>query len=618
MTVVQVTGFETNKSFVGPSIVGGVAQVLATNTNEGDTKIALFGMCEGGFDTADHRNQLGQRRATALWELLRHKTGFWFDQFAPGAEPVAPSTPELEFALMRLGYYAGPITGASNADLTAACRSFEAKEGMAAPASGWQPTAASLARMGKRLRESIGATGAAKCPDAKWGIIEIQYRLVQVGDLTPPYAQGTKDATTIDAAKSYQSGKSLTADGDVGLCTRIALIEDYMNSVVPTALTDDRFYATAQFGCGDSHPVDPSNPASNPLDNRVDAVFRKSSIDPIDNAVLGAGVPYNDWTRDLDDSQLPDIPKVVVAISDTGLGSGQIFSGAQAGQANDLHIKGERMVRPTSVIGIASGNANTAVVRPDGDLSTVADPAGHGTAVMTCMAADGVGSQVGGAPRNQANVVIGVAPHIKIRPIQITNNVLSQLVNLELMAADPEVMVHSTSTHLYWNSVGPFFVSPQQWRALEQRTQDFMTQGKIVFASAGNFRYTGANFIANTYDTATRQWGRFATERTTSRSNAAYSGANQYRASVCIVGSSAEVGSAGNPIVVNAPNQQDIGAAHTYLGEQVSVHTPGERIRRGFGAGRHAECRRPLEPIEAAINQTIIGGIGGTSFATDR
>jgi hypothetical protein len=615
-TVVQVTGFEHDKTFVGPATIGGVIQLVATNNDEGDTKIALFGMCEGGYSTADHRNQLSLRRATSLWELLRHKMGFWFDQFAAGTEPVANSTPEIEFALMRLGYYAGPISGASNPDLTSVCRKFEATEGLAGPASGWQPTASARTRMSKRLHESLGATGASKCPDTKWGITEIQYMLVQVGDLTPPFSQGVNDATTIAAAKTYQQGKSLTQDGIVGLCTRIALIEDYMNSVVPAPFTDDRFYPSAQFGCRDSHPLDPANPAANPLDNRVDAVFRKSSIDPIDPAVFGAGVPYADWVRDLDDSEMPAIPKVVVAISDTGLGAGENFSGTQSGLANDYHIKGERMLRPTSIIGIASGNANTAVVQPDGNLGTVVDPAGHGTAVMTCMAADGVGSPVGGVPRNQANVVIGVAPHIKIRPIQIVNTVLTQLVNLELMADDPEVMVHSTSTHLYWNPTPgtTFFVSPQQWRAIEQRTQDFMTRGKIVFASAGNFRFNGPGFIANTYDTATRQWGRFATERTTSRSNAAYSGANQYRQNVCIVGSSAEVGSAGAPIVVNAPNQQDIGAAHTYIGEQVSVHTPGERIRAVLpnGAPNAAGLSNPT----AAIGLTIIGGIGGTSFAT--
>src|SRR6202042_1120723 len=116
-------------------------------------------------------------------------------------------------------------------------------------------------------------------------------------------------------------------------------------------------------------PADPANPAGNPLDNRVDAVFRQSSIDPIDPAVLGAGVPYQDWVNDLDDSQLPDIPKVVVAVWDTGLGSSQNFSGTQSGVPNDLFIKGERLVRPTNIIGRNAGNIYTALVQPDGNLT---------------------------------------------------------------------------------------------------------------------------------------------------------------------------------------------------------------------------------------------------------
>jgi len=613
-TVVRVIGFERNKTFAGPAVLAGLAQLLAANNDEADTKIALFGMCESSFSTADRRNTLSLRRATSLWELLRHKMGFWFDQFCSGNRPVSTNTREIEFAMVRLGLYAGPITGASSPALITALRNFEAAEGLPAPATGWAPTASTLMRMGRKLRDSIGATAITACPDAKWGIRECQFMLEQLGNLVLPFQRGVNDQPTINAVKAFQQAKSLTDDGAIGLCSRIALIEDYMNSVVPAALADGRFYPAAQFGCGSAHRADPSSVAASPLDNRVDVVFRKTPISPINPALLGADVPYDDWIREPDDSELPRIPKVVVAVTDSGLGAGENFSGTQSTVLNDYHIKGERMVRPTNIIGIASGNANTAVVRADGDLSTVSDVGGgHGSAVMTCLAADGVGALIGVAPRNQNNVVIGVAPHVKIRPIQHDNSFLSALVNLELLAGDPEVLVHSTSSHRYWNPnpLSSLFASAQQWRAIEQRTQDFISQGKIVFASAGNFRGAAAPFIANTYDTATRQWGRHATERTTSRSNAAYGGANQHRRNVCIVGSSAEVGPAGT---VTVPNQQDIGAAHTYIGEQVSIHTPGENIRAIVPA--LSPTAGGLSNPTGAIGNTTVGGIGGTSFAT--
>jgi hypothetical protein len=618
-TVVRIVGFDHNKTFIGPGSVSGLQQLIATNTEEGGSKMALFGCTESGSGTTDEQNQLSQRRAKSLYFLLTRDLGWWFDQFCKGTEACSHNTRELEFAMMRLGLYAGPISGASNPNLTSALRTFESNEGLAHPASGWGPTAGTRVRIAKRLRKSINsmhATATIK-PDIMWGTLELQAMLVQLGHLGGAFHAGVNDQPTIDAAKAFQQSKSLTDDGIIGLCTRIALIEDYMTSLVDPAIAADRFYTNAQFGCGIAQPADPAGPGANPLDNRVDVVFRASPIQPIDPTVFAEAVPYHDWIRELDDDQLPEIPKVVVAVTDSGLGAGENFSGVQQRKLlNNYHIRGDRIVRPTNIIGIAPGNANTAVVRADGDLTTITDATpngGHGSCVMTCMLADGIGALVGGAARNQANVAIGVAPHVKLRPIKHNNSVLSALVNLELLAGDPEVLVHSTSSHLYTNpnAASAFFVSAQQFRAIEQRTQDFTNQGKVVFASAGNYRGNGAGFIAFTYDTATRQWGRNAVERTTSRSAAAYSGAQQFRQSVCIVGSSAEVGPAGS---ITTPNTQDTGANHTYIGEQVSIHTPGENIRAVTAAvsGIAGNLTNP----SAVIGNTIVGGIGGTSFAT--
>jgi len=125
---------------------------------------------------------------------------------------------------------------------------------------------------------------------------------------------------------------------------------------------------------------------------------------------------------------------VVVAVTDSGLGNADDFRGQQLTQPNRLLIKGERLVKPTTVTAATAANPTVHVVAQNGDLRNLADNgAGHGTAVITCMAADGVGNQV--AARAVNNVVMGTAPHVKVRPIRSNGGFWYNLANVDIAVA---------------------------------------------------------------------------------------------------------------------------------------------------------------------------------------
>ena len=224
-----------------------------------------------------------------------------------------------------------------------------------------------------------------------------------------------------------------------------------------------------------------------------------------------------------------------VAVADTGLGNRNDFSGELLEQRNNLQVMGKRLIRPTDVSGASQANPGAHTVATDGDLRNLVDrdPSGHGTSVMTCLAGDGSGT--GGA--TAANTVLGTGPHVKIRPVRLGApgfGFWNLALVLEVVASDPDVLVYSTSCHLYRIDT----VTARQRRKLESRLQDMISQGTIAFASAGNYRGTGH---PGRYDTGSREFGSQAPDRRESRKHPSLTGAHAHRAYVSIVGSSCSV-----------------------------------------------------------------------------
>jgi len=618
MVAVGGVQFETNKTFIRHGAADAIAQILHLDQEQPGRKIAIFGHTDTVGTTSDN-DALSLRRAQSMEALLRHRFGFWYDRFEPGHEAVGGDLRDQQWALHELGQYAGPIDGNDTDDFENAVHAFQSSVGRRpGRVDGGTRTA-----MGDALRAKIGATLARLAHEQRWGTREIQSMLKRLGHYGGEI-NGAMNAQTREAVKVLQRKHGLADDGEVGVASRIAMIQDYMQSLVSAPLADARFHPNAVFGCGEAYPrVPTADEVESPQNRRVEAVFRSNPIEPIDPTRLGAACPYLAWLGpDVAPGATVQLPKVVVAVGDSGLGLGTAadnYSGPeQLTQPNRVLIKGERLIRPTDVTGAKSGNPKQHTVFQDGNLTGVQDGTGHGSSVITCMAADGVGDLVGGAPRNVSRVVVGTAPHVKVRPIRKPNNLFNNMLALEVTASDPDVFVYSTSSHLYRASFAtpPVPYTAQQFRALEQRLQDMVLHGKLAIASAGNYRApvtTGppANQSAGLpgeYDTATREFGRQAPDRRASRSNAAYSGAHQHRRNIAIIGSTARV-AAGAPI--GAPVQQETVASHTYLGEQVSVYMPGERIWASSPPGLGSSVGGG-----AMANGMQVGQTSGTSFAT--
>jgi hypothetical protein len=602
MVAIGGVQFETNKTFIRPGAADGVRNIVSLVREDATRKIAIFGHTDREGSDA-HNNQLSLLRAQSMEALLKHRAGWWYDRFAAGSEKVGTNKRDQQWSLKELGYYAGPIMEADNAEFIAALHRFQSDHGIPQGSADLRTRGA----MADALRARIGATSPALANESTWGTREIQSMLKQLGHYAGEI-NGSLTPATRNAIKAFQRSKSLLDDGSVGIATRIALIQDYMKNLVPSALPDARFHPNAVFGCGEAFPRVPTPDNVESVQNRrVEVILRRNAIEPIDPAQLGAAAPYVRWIGpDFSDAAPPRIPSVVVAVTDSGLGNGNNFTGEQLTQPNRLFITGERLIRPTDVSGANAGNPRIHTVFRDGDLTGIPEGSGHGTAVITCMAADGIGDAVGGAARTFNNFVVGTAPHVKVRPIRTSNDFWTNMLALEVMASDPEVFVHATSAHLYRTSGGGVAFTNRQWRALEERIQDLVMQGKVALASAGNYR----TWLPGEYDTATRQFGRNAPDRRFPRSHAGYNGAHEHRRRISIVGSTAEVGPAA---AISAPGQRDTVANHTYLGEQVTIHMPGENIRAisPAGTGVAGAMTAPT-----AANGMTVGGIGGTSFAT--
>ncbi len=629
---VSVAGahFATNSAFLRPSVEPDMQRIVALNGSSAGKKIAIFGHTDS-VGTDAHNNALSQSRARSMNALLRHQIGFWYDRFDSTGRPLGPGIADRQWALHELGHYNGPIDGTRAPALDTAEAAFRT----AHPAVGAGDLA--LRRgIADALRAQIGAVHEPIDHESRWGTDEMREMLRRLG-----FYNGPAGGSITAALRAFQHSRSLTEDGSAGVATWIELIRQYQNALVPAAIADGRFHANAVFGCGEAFPVMPlGNDRESQQNRRVEVIFRTNPVNPVNNALVGSAVPYPDWLApeiDVDPGAAPT--SVVVALTDSGLGRGapDNWSGDLAHQTNHLQIRGERMVRPTRTTGaagagggvVAVSNATPAIVNPDGDLRNVNDgPApgsgiGHGTAVMTCLAAEGP-VEIAGTALAPNTSVLGVAPHVKIRPIAAMGNIFAMLQALEVIAADPEVKVYSTS--LLFQSVTGMTANSR--RALQERTQELLMGGRIAFAAAANYNGNPPpNGFPGIYHTVATQFGSIAGNLHNSRST--FTGANVYQQRLAVVGASKRMGLTTHPemgppvMTVNDgpqlnPGQFETGTMFTYIGEQVAIYTPGEQIRAIAPTGTQ-ESTPPFfghqNPAAVGAGLTI-GGTDGTSFAT--
>jgi len=607
--------FDTRKTFILPGAAGDLRHILRTIDEHADLKVAIFGHTDRVGGTAPNEG-LSLVRGQAMNALLRHQVGWWFDRFNERSEVVADHRRELKLALHETGDFTGAIDDADTPDFHTALDAFKARVGL----GGAGATLATRRALGAAVRTAIGATGAVLVDESAWGTLEVQHMLKQLGHFagTPT---GAMTAAARDALEAFQRSAGLTDDGDLGLCSRVALIRAYQGALVATAVPDARFHAGAVFGCGEAFPaIATADEVPAAANRRVEALLRRSAVEPIDPTRRGAQVPYLDWRApEADTTQAGPPPSIVVAVTDTGFGGGaaENFTGEQLTQPNHLFIKGERWIKPTSTNGASAANPNLAVITPDGDLRQVNDAivglpgGGHGSAVAICLGGDGIGAPIGGVARGPRNSVLGTAPHVKVRPIQISAagggaNFFSYMLALKIIADDPDVLVYTTSVGAFDSALT---YSAQQRRALQERAQEITMRGKLIFAIPQNYN---PGFLGR-YHSSRTQWGSISATRATSR--ATLTGANEFQKNLSIVGASDRVGSGAAPISAptSAPGQFETGTGFTYVGEQVWVHMPGRQIRSLIptAAGLAGGLGNPTP-----AGTDTIGGIDGTSFAT--
>lgn len=613
--VLAGVNFDTDKTFILPSGVDDLRHILRGIDDNPDARVAIFGHADRQGPDA-YNESLSLVRAQSTDALLRHHAGWWFDRFGQNREPSGSTRPELKYALRETGDYAGPIDDTDSAELGTAMAAYRARRGL----GGTGATPALQRALGEDVRRAIDATGRSLTGETAWGTREIQHMLAQLGHYRGA-VNGVMTAATRTAIRDFQGHEGLTRDGDVGLITRVALIRAYQAALVPGAVPDARFHAGAVFGCGEAYPaVATADEVASPANRRVEMLLRRNPILPIDPARRGAAVPYLDWRAPEFDGGAPaEPPLVVVAAVDTGLGTGagdNFRLNEQIAQPNHLFIRGDRLTKPTNTSGASAANPNLAIVTQDGDLTPVNDAFappgggfGHGTGVMTCLAADGVGAPA----RGPLNVVLGTAPHVKLRPMSPLvaggggGGFFETVLALRLIADDPDVKVYTSS--MVWYNFATVLSTAQQ-RAVRERVQEITMRGKLIFGSAANYHGVVA---PNLYHSATAQWGALSGVRTVSR--ASLVGANEFQRNLAVVGATDRVGNAAAPInaLTGAPGQHETGTDFTYIGEQVAIHMPGRQIRVVVpGASNMA----PLVGNPTVIGGDTIGGIDGTSFAT--
>ncbi|MEO5616842.1 MAG: peptidoglycan-binding protein [Candidatus Eisenbacteria bacterium] len=444
--------------------------------------------------------------------------------------------------------------------------------------------------------------GSGISNERAWGTREVQHMLTVTGQYTAT-VDGIKGDKTRQAVKDFQNSKGLTPSGNDDAATRRELVGAYMDDMTGGALAAGDFHADigggpAVFGCGEAFLL-VTTEAANPQNRRVVIVLRRTPIDPVDAILVGPAVPFNDWLAQeaVEDAPAPDF---VVGCGDTGFGLSDDFRGDHLNEPNRLFIKGKRITRPTDVNSAAAANT---IIFDSGDLRTISDAqAGrifHGTAVMTSMAGDGAGDDVGGGgERTAQQVVLGTGKDVRFRPIRSATDFASSLRKFEVLAADPEIKIVSSSL-LQQNAQGlPAGLFAQS----RTRIKNFIDGGRIYFVAAANTNPVNPNLNAQR-DVFRTEGGQLAPQRTQTR--ASFSGANAFQGKICVVGATNHVTRAGEP---------ELPSSFTYLGAEVSIACPGTDIR----------VVSPLVPPaggvlaggEQLVNGVRIQPINGTSFST--
>ena len=122
---------------------------------------------------------------------------------------------------------------------------------------------------------------SSSIPSKRWSYTEDQHMLATVldGNGLPYYAAevtGSNDSTTQDAARRFQTDRSLPVDGQLGPETRRALIAQYMQ-LQGTSLPSGT--PIVQHGCGKYHPVDATT-AADQGNRRVEIFLFDGGVDP--------------------------------------------------------------------------------------------------------------------------------------------------------------------------------------------------------------------------------------------------------------------------------------------------------------------------------------------------
>ncbi len=448
--------------------------------------------------------------------------------------------------------------------------------------------------------------GTPVVTESPWGNREIQFMLKSLGHYNGNI-DGVYNPATRTAAKAWLGTTPLpvTADGSLDRAARRRLIAAYMDHLLPTALVAGDFFRdgagqTALWGCGKAFPLIASDPA-NGQNRRVTFVLRITEPVPIVLGVQGAAVPYRQWISPEAEAaaHTEDNPPFTLGCWDSGFGRGDDFRNTALNAQNRLFIKGRRIVRPTK-LGAAAVNDQ---VFTDGDLRLLSDDVGplgtgltHGSGVMTSMTGDGVGNEVGGA-RNAQQVVLGTGKDVKIRPITRGGSFTEKIRGYEILTADRDVKIVSTS-FLGTNIPGNSAVQQNQ---LMLRIQALVNSGKIFFLAAGNAG------VAVQRDVARTEGGFFGPNRNNPRST--NTGAQAFRQRVASVGATSHVATPGDP---------ELPTNFTYLGDEVSMAAPGEDIRLVLPQVNGPTLPNAAFPAGASqvVDNVAIQNWSGTSFAT--
>ncbi len=428
-----------------------------------------------------------------------------------------------------------------------------------------------------------------------WGTREVQYMLSALGYYNYK-VDGIMGQHTRNASTSFRNDQGLGPGNDfdnnnrLNPVTRQALISAYMDNLFNGQLNNNNFFqdpapAPAVFGCGEAYPLIQSNQA-NAQNRRVVFVLRKNAVNPIDLAQMGQAVPFNRWLSQEASDGNKYMPPFLVGCYDTGIGmgAGDNYSGDKLDADNRISIRGRRLKKPSHV---DAAGAQSVVMYADGDLSQLSDSATpHGTGVMTCMASDGAGNELGGNARDANQTVLGTGKDIFLRPIKKAGDFKSSLRNYELLAADSDIKVVSSS-FLFTNMYG---LTQAERKSLEIRIRNLLNSGKIYFIAAANVN--PVNFPKQR-DVARTEGGYFAPTRSQPRSS--LSGDQSFRQRIATVGATTCVVTDDDP---------EMPTNFTYLGAELSLAAPGNEIRVFYATGG------------TVVDGIHIRNIDGTSFAT--